>query len=227
VSIEFACQCGKRYRVADCEVGRRYRCPVCHALIVVPPPIPSAAPIPPTPDEPTISLGINLGDREHKLTAPLPRRKIDLGSAFRLVGLAGIILAAGWLVREAWSGRHPLPGPVTPTVIASGILGPSLTPEQEVVRKKIVAWSNEPETLYFEKWYPVVIVDGIEVDNGPYGERVEPCDRLVRVIFRSTQPILGRTRFDSIYYLKGGRVLGWFAMTHTHDKLCDKYYPEE
>ena len=56
--------------------------------------------------------------------------------------------------------------------------------------------------------------------------RVMTADRVVRVITRTNEPIIGLIRTDDFYYLKDGKVVKWETGTPaSQEGLINIYYP--
>jgi hypothetical protein len=108
----------------------------------------------------------------------------------------------------------------------------SLTESQKLVRDKILADANEPERVWFEKWWLDVEVPGVlnlTLDIAGELQVVQSvnCDHTVRVVYRTHAPFLGYVRHESIFLIDRGHVAieaqrgGWW-----YDRTMEQCYKD-
>jgi hypothetical protein len=132
--------------------------------------------------------------------------------------------------------RHAWPWAILAALIGVSIVlwtfqstSPTLTATQEVVKREILGRSNKPERVRFERWYPEIEnTSGLAYAGN--GKQEVPCDHLVRLIRRETQPFLGEMRYDIIYYVNKNEI-AWSCSrsgdSTEFNEITNRYYAND
>ncbi|WP_237722442.1 hypothetical protein [Singulisphaera acidiphila] len=176
-----------------------------------------------------VALGIETGPPENVFIPKRKRRKyLAKRSGIALLTIC-LIVASGiaWVLRETWAGREPTMPRTLAGKILPALLGPDLSVEQEIVKKRILDSANKPESVIFEKWYPTVkLPDGVAQAGEGDSAKLFECTHVVRIVFRMDVPLLGQLRFDRIYYFLGKVIIGTCDRLDPgdYDEVCSRYF---
>lgn len=198
VPIVVRCQCGKQYTVPDDRAGKRGRCAVCQAVFVAPTPL--VVPIAPIPTASVLDLDIDTGPSVFR------RRRskgIWLRAVLGLFVLGGIVTMIGIILHA----DGPVPQPVAQVAKALGIAD-GLEPEQRAIRDHFLKYGNDPKSIEFVEWKPVLhradtFRDEAFIEVGPY-------DSMVWVVIRGRNGIGALTVSTYICFLRGNKIVGHY-----------------
>lgn len=223
--VSFVCACGRQFSLSDDRVGHRVRCPACGAVGRVPPPLPeqlTAADILPDPPgvDSGVSLPIDLGvqpsGRGRNRPSAWPIAKFVVGSLITIGVLLVVLRGIGPDVRQVLPAVVPnLPR------IPRPVLG--LSTEQELVRTHILKHANKPESVWFEEWHPAITIPEARF---LINYQILTAETVVHTIYRSTYPVSGEVRRDSLFYIKDGKVVteSTRSVGDDFDDKLEKYY---